>query len=630
MAEVGKGLLKLVNDKFWFQKNFSEEIIRSSIDGIFAFDRQTRFIVWNPAIEKMSGLKASNVIGKLASDILPTFFEKNERKYFSAALGGKNIVAYDRPYRISSNGKRGFFEGHYSPLYDKNGRIVGGIAIIHDITDSKLSERRYERLIREKSARQQAQESTDRISAILESISDAFVSIDPQGNFSYVNTKAAQLLGKRKKKILGQPVDEIFPHILESNNYSKVLKAVNIRKAIAYEEFFPKFNKWFWIRVYPSKEGISVYFEDITPKKIAEQELRHSRDQLEVILKNVADGITVQRPDGSLIFANDAASTLIGFTNPQELLDSPITKIMDNFEVKDEFGNPYDLEKLPGRIALQSGEIAAAILQFVYKDSGEHRWAIVKASPVFEENGSVQFAINVFHDITETKEQEKRKDEFLGIASHELKTPLTSLKGFVQIVERYLKNTKDYKSLEYVRKMDSQLNKITNLIQDLLDVSKITSGKLDFNFEQVDLRGLTEDMITDFKAIAPEYTITVKGETRPKVRADRDRLGQVLTNLFTNAIKYSPESRKIQVLLKQTKKETILGVRDYGIGIPKRDREKIFERFYRVGEAKRRSLPGGLGLGLYISAEIISRHKGKIWVEEGKPKGSIFYFSIPK
>lgn len=233
----------------------------------------------------------------------------------------------------------------------------------------------------------------------------------------------------------------------------------------------------------------------------------------------------------------------------------------------------------------------------------------------------------------ERKRLEKQKDEFIGIASHELKTPLTSIKAYYQVLFKRFVNRKDTETTKLLSKTNTQIDKLTNLISDLLDVTKIEAGKLQFHKVCFDMHDLIEEIIEDFQAINGRHSILydrVANDSIPaELIADRERIGQVITNFISNAIKYSPHNDKIIISLTQDGTSIVVSVKDYGLGIPKDKQTKVFERFFRVGGPKKETYPG-LGLGLYISADIIKRHGGKIWVKSTEGKGSVFSFKIPR
>lgn len=220
------------------------------------------------------------------------------------------------------------------------------------------------------------------------------------------------------------------------------------------------------------------------------------------------------------------------------------------------------------------------------------------------------------------------RDDFISVASHELKTPITSVKMFTQILKKHSEQIGDNKAVSHLTKMDRQINKLTELVYDLLNVSKIQAGRMEFRIEKFDFDRMVKEVVDILQQSETKHKIIVRGKTGKKVHGDSERIGQVLNNLVSNAIKYSPKSDTVEVTLRADAKNVTVAVRDFGIGMEKAHFGRIFERFYRVYDATDKTFPG-LGIGLYISSEIIKRHGGKVWVESHVGEGSTFYFSVP-
>lgn len=296
--------------------------------------------------------------------------------------------------------------------------------------------------------------------------------------------------------------------------------------------------------------------------------------------------------------------------------------------MKDEVGNLLSSEQLPGRRALAGERNVQAIVRYENIATGQTHWSLVKAEPIFDEYGQVQLAVNVFTDITERYVLEQRKDEFIRMASHELKTPITALKGFTNLLQRRIARQGDESSLSFLAKIDVQLNKLTKLISDLLDVSKIQVGKLEYREEDFDLDVLVQETIEIMQGMTKVHQLQFEGQENIRVFGDRDRIGQVLINLLTNAMKYSPQADKVIVRVSANQEHAVLSVQDFGIGIVESYQARIFERFYQVMGPEEKTYPG-LGIGLFISHEIVMRHHGQIWLESQKGQGSTFYVSLP-
>ncbi|MEJ7556943.1 MAG: hybrid sensor histidine kinase/response regulator [Pedobacter sp.] len=225
------------------------------------------------------------------------------------------------------------------------------------------------------------------------------------------------------------------------------------------------------------------------------------------------------------------------------------------------------------------------------------------------------------------KQAERKKDEFISIASHELKTPLTSVKGYMQLLERNLDRGDIATVKRHLNKAQIQMEKLNDLIADLLDISKIESGKLKFNKKFFDINIMLDSVIEIIYQSNPDFKILKQGTARKEIYADEARIEQVVINFLTNAIKYSPGTNEVQINLEEIGERIYLGVRDFGIGIDPEMQKHVFDKFYRVEETAIHFQ--GLGIGLYISAEIIRRHSGEIGVKSQSGEGSEFYFNIP-
>ncbi len=225
------------------------------------------------------------------------------------------------------------------------------------------------------------------------------------------------------------------------------------------------------------------------------------------------------------------------------------------------------------------------------------------------------------------KEAERKKDEFISIASHELKTPMTSIKGYIQLLERSLDKNDKETIRTRLHKVQNQIEKLNLLIADLLDISKIESGKLKFNKKYFAFDDLLDHIIEVMQQSNPHVRILKKGDFEADIYADEMRIEQVIINFITNAIKYAPDGEEIHISTEMRGDDIYFSVRDFGIGMSQEHQQKVFEKFYRIEETSARFQ--GLGIGLYICQEIIERHNGIIGANSIPDEGSEFYFQIP-
>jgi PAS domain S-box-containing protein len=270
---------------------------------------------------------------------------------------------------------------------------------------------------------------------------------------------------------------------------------------------------------------------------------------------------------------------------------------------------------------------AIGAVTFVTAESGRH-YTAADLSMAEELASRATLAIENAHLYSEAQNAIGVRDDFISIASHELKTPVTSLKMFTQVLQKQLARKGEENLSRSLIRMDAQLNKLTLLIGDLLNVSKLELGQLALQEESFDLDVVVKEMVEQVQLTTTKHTIRLVGTITQLVWGDKDRIGQVLINLLNNAVKYSPQADTIIVRLTSEQDTAIVSIQDFGIGIDEKHQSKIFTRFYRVSDPEERTYPG-LGIGLYLSHEIIKRHGGNLTVISEKGKGSEFRCSVP-
>jgi len=277
--------------------------------------------------------------------------------------------------------------------------------------------------------------------------------------------------------------------------------------------------------------------------------------------------------------------------------------------------------------AIKTDQPYTTEIRYIRHD-GQARWFLASVVPVFDSAGKAERWVGSAVDIQNLKDQETEKDIFIGMASHELKTPVTSIKGYVQLLQRAYGNGKDEFLISSLNTLDKQVKSLTKLIGDMLDISKIKTGNVALDLEVFSVDELVKDVIGELSHVNPDHQFIYNKVACDNIFGDRERIGQVLVNFLTNAIKYAPDSHKISIEC-ETKDDRIrVSVIDQGVGLSPADRERVFERFFR-SEGKRQDTFPGFGIGLYVAADIIHRHNGIIDVESSLGKGSNFYFELP-
>lgn len=365
------------------------------------------------------------------------------------------------------------------------------------------------------------------------------------------------------------------------------------------------------------EDWILLAFNDITLWKDKERTEKKNADDIKKILETLPQMTLTVSPKGAITYFNQFSLDYLGMSLAQalscswetvilpETLTMVITTWHDAVATEQDFNMEFQIKR---------------------QQDGNYRWHLCRASVIRNEEGIITSWVGAAIDIHDQKTKEQVKDEFINIASHELKTPLTTAKAYIDLAQFNMGKTNN-ENLLFVQKAGESINRLNDLIGELLDVSKIKNGKLDLNISTFDFNEMITSTIEGVQLISPQHIIMRTGDIDEPVTADRERLRQVFLNLLTNAIKYSPSTDKVFVNILKENGEIKVSVTDSGIGIRKENIPKIFTLYYR--EEGRAVHFQGLGIGLSISQEIIHRHKGRIWVESEVDKGSTFSFTIP-
>lgn len=367
-----------------------------------------------------------------------------------------------------------------------------------------------------------------------------------------------------------------------------------------------------FIRLYEQNRELNLMQENLRSeiefRKKTEQQIQEKAQELHGILEAIPHIAFTASSTGIIDFVND---------NWYQYSDS-IAKFIPSHPDDPSISAQWNDAILSSR-ALETEVRIKRLSDDVY------HYHLLSLLPV-KENDSIVKWVGTYTDINEQKLAAKRKDEFLTIASHELKTPLTSIKAYVQLLDSVTPEKTDTKP--FVDRTLKQVNKLDNLINDLLDISRIESGKLRFDLHETDFDQLADRTIEMLQQIYPDIEMHREGTAGVKVLANEVRLEQVIINFISNAVKYSPGSKELHVITKLSPGGKVyFGIRDHGIGISDKDRESIFNKFYRVSDSG--STPQGLGIGLYICAEILRRHDAEFGLESKLGEGSTFYFMLP-
>lgn len=351
---------------------------------------------------------------------------------------------------------------------------------------------------------------------------------------------------------------------------------------------------------------------DITERNRTEESLRISERKFKLIFQNAMDTIIIADNHGHILDVNPAGTKLWG-KPAEEMMKMRMSDLAgeNREEIISKWRNLREEETQVGEIVVTSAKGETKTLEYAATTN------ILPHQDLF-----------IFRDITDRVIEEKRREHFLSIASHELRSPLASIKAFNYLAKK-LPGVKDNeKASEHLAKIDDKVDIVARLISDLLDVTRIRQGKLEMVPEEFDFDEFMDEVVKEMQMTLHTHKISKRGRTRKIIEADKKKITQVAINLIRNAVKYSPKAKRVEIILGSDKDNVKVAIKDYGLGISKADKERVFELYYR-GTDERKEGIRGLGVGLFISEQIIRQHKGKIWVESQKNKGSTFYFTLP-
>jgi PAS domain S-box-containing protein len=355
-------------------------------------------------------------------------------------------------------------------------------------------------------------------------------------------------------------------------------------------------------------------------------QLSKERNKLETIVQSIADGVFVVDSDLKITLFNPKADQISGFSE-KEVLGKEYAEVL-------KFIYESDPEKIDDKF------IKDAIKTKKIQEMNNHKLLVTKnkgnvpvaasAAPLINEEGQAAGCVVVFRDTTKDREIDRMKTEFVSVASHQLKTPLTGIKWMTELLLRCGLNEEQ---TEFAQSAHDSTNRMIKLISELLDVSHIETGrKFDVRKERTDIIALLDAILGDLNENANKKNILVvkSNETLPELMVDIDisKVRHVITNLIDNAIKYSKQDGRIEVSCVKDKSEVVFFVRDNGIGIPHEQQKRLFEKFFRADNAVL-SETDGTGLGLYIVRAIVEAHDGKVWFESVENKGTTFYIKLP-
>ncbi len=447
-----------------------------------------------------------------------------------------------------------------------------------------------------------------------------------------INERMADMWAKKVADVINKPAFDVLPELMgqgfkilldnvcqSGERFVTEEMPISLMRNGSLRQAYVKF-------IYePLKEedgsisGVMAMAHEITEQVEARKKLEQSETFVRTILESSPDCLKVIDKQGKIIFMNSNGMCAL--------------EIDDFNEVKDKAW--WDMWSGENKEAVQAAlakVLTGEQARFQAREltiKGTSKWWDILVSPIFEAHSNhVQSIVASSRDITQRKEEERLKDNFIALASHELRTPFTSIKGFCQLAEIMLKEKGDTETLAILARMHKQVDKMGTLIEDLLDVKKIKAGILTYYEAWFDFNDFVKETVQDIQSTIKSHRISLEMGVADQVFGDKEKLGQVIRNLISNAIKYSPGAVEILVSTCRLEKGMQLSVQDFGIGIATGYRHKVFEEFSRITTPTQSTFPG-LGIGLFISSEIIKKFNGRLWIEHTGEEGSVFSVFIP-
>ena len=532
-----------------------------------------------------------------------------------------------------------------APLKDARGAIQGAVVIFDDITEQR-------RLSQEEARQRMLAEAMieHTFSGIgLFDVSDAFRCLQHNDNLLRLLDPEARARGT----IIGAPLDDLFEGEMRAQVraiFEQVRATgepyINIELSSMLTPDSPR--RWYRWRLTPLRDDdgkitalLNVAIEITELVDARETSLRFA-NELSAIIEALPEAVMLADHDGHFVLMNSAVTRILGHSLS---LDTPVTRYHEAFHTYSADGRRLEARELPVVRALHGETVVGEEIAYERPD-GERIDLLTSAAPVdLDATGEITGAVAVFQDITQLRALERQRDDFLGIAAHELRTPLATILATLQAFLRRVQTRAGDQPIEPealangLERMYRQAQRLNALISDLLDSTRIRTGKLAYDMEPCDLAAIVREAVAGQAATTPGRKIALAAPKQPvMVIGDAFRLAQVVDNLITNALKYSPEEAPVRVTLDRSavitdgaaRRVARLRVSDQGVGIPPEDIPHVFERFFRASGVDVQAGAGvGLGLGLHITHSIVERHGGQIEVRSSLGKGSTFIVTLP-
>lgn len=593
-------------------------ILESISDAFYALDSDWNFTYFNNEAENLLNRKAEDLLGK------------NVWKEFPEARQSEVHKIYKE---VAESGISRNFEYYYPPLevwleISAYSNESGLSVFFRDINERKEAALKLEQAYQEKET-------------ILESIDDGFFTLNEDWTVTYWNTKAEQLLHTPKEKIVGENLWDIFDDAVDLPSYKNYHKVMKEGVSVSFEDYYEPIDRWFDVNAYPSDDGISVYFKDITHRKKNEVKIQRINERFEKVTEATNDAIWDFDVTEDKLFWGKGFDTLFGYD--LEKTDPSLSFLLSLI-------HPDDRERVSEKIEgyMAPGGESDWLEEYRFRRA-DGTYAYVMDRAVFiRKKGKVTRVVGAMTDLTRQKEYEEslktlnkqleeRADElaesnaeleqFAYVASHDLQEPLRMVSSFLTQLEKKYSDKLDEKALQYIDFAVDGASRMRQIILDLLNYSRLNRDQE--KREATNLNDLIEEVMTLSRSRIERTGAKITVDDLPTLDVNPGAIKQVFQNLVSNALKYQELGSVPEVHIKAEEQDDYwrFAVRDNGIGIREEFRDTIFQLFQRLHTRDQYS---GTGIGLAIAKKIVERHGGEIWVESEEGRGSTFYFTLEK
>ena len=593
------------------------ELVLSSKNPMFLWWGPELIQFYNDAYRECLGHDGKHplALGQTAAECWPEIWDVIH-PLIQSVLKGDSIWRENQLIPIYRNGRleNVYWTFSYTPVLNDIGSINGVLVLCKETTKQVLSEKHY----------------TKQLSNLfLQAPVAICILLGPEYLIDVVNERMVEMWDRQTEDVLHKPAfdvltelrDQGFKELLDSVFYTGIRYVteelpINLKRHGRIENAFVKF-------VYePLRDedgtiyGVMALAHEITEQVLARKQVEDAERKTRIAIESANLGVYEINLESNEMIGDSRFFEVFGFTEKvsREQLISTIHP--DDLHVRE---TAHEQSLISGKLYYEA--------RVIHKNKSIH-WLRAHGTTFYNEDNLPIKLLGVVDDVTIQKQMEKQKDNFLAMASHELKTPVTTIKAYGQLAESMLESKDDILTLNIVKRLGTQADKLTILIDNLLDITKIQQGNLQYNKVIFDFNDLVKEVTEDAQMTCIIHNIEFHSGQPATVFGDKEKMVQVINNLLSNARKYSQNASRIIVTSEVQGEGVQLSVHEFGIGIPEEEQKHIFKQFYRVNGATQSTYPG-MGIGLYICSEFIKGHDGRIWVESTIDQGSIFYILIP-